>query len=423
MTDASNNHTYAYASMDAFTTDVTKIGVPTAGSGAFFQQNVSHMDVLSNVGGVATGTNLSGGNIEFWNSNYTATNSKAVPNASASAYDFGDHPSAGGYGSMQIHNHFVTATTGQTVLAYNRWGSGNSGNSDIGIGNNPSNVSGQNPDWTFAQNAGAYTVKNLQVLVHLGTPPPAPPVIKIMPLGDSITDGSGAAGGYRTKLYNDLTNAGLNVSFVGSATDNNSATLINAGQVNHEGHSGYRIDQITNNLDASDASSGNNGGFWFPGGGTTGRSAVSPDYILLLIGTNDFGQNFSTATAKDRLDALITRITGDRPGAKLIVSNLLKRTDNATAEAGIETQFNPFVPQIVANHQALGQSVYFLDLNSVINPATDLGDGLHPNQAGYDKMGDAWFNAIQATPEPTAFGFLPCLAVLLLRRKSRAARA
>ena len=73
---------YLYVSMDAFTDALDKIGVPTAKSGARFQQNVANMNVYSNVKGIVTGTGLKGGNIEFWPNNYGPANSANVPNAS-----------------------------------------------------------------------------------------------------------------------------------------------------------------------------------------------------------------------------------------------------------------------------------------------------------------------------------------------------
>jgi sialate O-acetylesterase len=55
-----------WVSMNPFTTNLTKIGVPTVTSGAVFQQNVTNMNVASSAAGIVTGTNLSGGNLEFW---------------------------------------------------------------------------------------------------------------------------------------------------------------------------------------------------------------------------------------------------------------------------------------------------------------------------------------------------------------------
>ncbi len=149
---------YAYVSMDAFTKDLGKIGVPSASTGARFQQDVSNLTVFSNTGKLTTGANLSGGNIEFWPNNYGTKNSANVPNATSEAYDFGDETAdpAEGYGSMQVHNHAAR----QTIIAINHWREG--AKADLGIGNQPSN----SPDWTFAANAESYPVRRLRVLVR-----------------------------------------------------------------------------------------------------------------------------------------------------------------------------------------------------------------------------------------------------------------
>lgn len=149
---------FVYASLDAFTDHLGKVGIPTAESGVRFQQNVEHLNIYSNVREITTGMNLAGGNIEFWPNNYGAGNSANVPNASGDVFDFGDQPAdpVNGYGSMQIHNHAAK----QTLFAINHWSMGNT--ADIGIGNQ----SKGNPDWTFAGNAGSYKAKRLRVLVR-----------------------------------------------------------------------------------------------------------------------------------------------------------------------------------------------------------------------------------------------------------------
>lgn len=149
---------YLYASMDAFTTDVRKLGLPTLDSGIMFQTGVSNLTVLSNVPGIVNGTAMAGGNIEFWPHNYGPPNSASIPNASGDLWDFGDQPSEprDGYGCMQIHNHAAK----QTLFAINHWVTGTS--ADIGIGTSE----GQTRDWTFAANAGSYIVKRLRVLVR-----------------------------------------------------------------------------------------------------------------------------------------------------------------------------------------------------------------------------------------------------------------
>jgi len=149
---------YAYVSMDAFTSELGKIGIPSLASGAFFQRPVTNLTVVSNVKDIANGTTADGGNIEFWPNNYGPANSASVPNASSAIFDFGDQPSdpQDGYGCMQVHNHAAQ----QTVFAINHWRTGPQ--ADIGIGNSP----GESHDWTFAGNAGSYKVKKLRVLVR-----------------------------------------------------------------------------------------------------------------------------------------------------------------------------------------------------------------------------------------------------------------
>ena len=152
------NHTdYVFVFMDAFTHDLGKIAVPTVVSGAFFRQNVTNLNVFSNVKELVTGSGLTGGNIEFWPNNYLSDKAAKVADASSQVYDFGDAPvdPVNGYGSMQVHNHAAK----QTLFAVNHWVAGQG--ADLGIGSQSTN----NPDWTFAANAGSCEFKRLRVLV------------------------------------------------------------------------------------------------------------------------------------------------------------------------------------------------------------------------------------------------------------------
>jgi len=200
--------------------------------------------------------------------------------------------------------------------------------------------------------------------------------IRIMPLGDSITYGSGSAGGYRDPLYHALTALGYNVDFVGTQTSNPDTTLPDS---DHEGHSGWTIGGIDGSiigfLDAVD----------------------DPDVVLLHIGTNDSGAgDFNNRI--DALDNLVTKIVTKRPFAHVIVTTLLKRGEpNYTA---ITNLFNPYVPGKVTGQQALGNRVTFLDMHAYLE-LTDMYDNLHPNQGGYDKMAAAWVPAITNVVSPT----------------------
>ena len=199
---------------------------------------------------------------------------------------------------------------------------------------------------------------------------PIVPALRILPVGDSITLGMGAPGGYRVGLYTLLTNAGYNVDFVGTLTSNPHPSL---PDLNHEGHGGWRIEQIASIIT------------------TVFATVEDPDIILLLLGTNDYGLETDFGTAIVRLEELIAKMAANRPFAKIIVANLLVRGEPYNSQ--IQGTFNPFVPGVVERQAALGRQVYFTDLRSAV-PLSDLPDNLHPNANGYARMATNWFAAI-----------------------------
>jgi hypothetical protein len=236
----------------------------------------------------------------------------------------------------------------------------------------------------------------------------------ILPLGDSITDGFSTPGGYRIKLSQDF---GGNVQFIGSQSNGPA----NLPDKHNEGHSGYRIDQVDGDLkglvSSSPAPDTNNGGFWLTGGNGTGRTAISPQYVLLHIGTNDASQGATPALMETRLTQLLTDLKSDLPSSQVIVASLIPRTDSSADEL-VEEQYNAAMPAIVAE---MGANFHFLDMHDVINPSTDLADGVHPNIGGYNKMADAWYSEIQtiSVPEPSMIAMLGMAALGLAVRRCR----
>src|SRR5262245_32009291 len=162
------------------------------------------------------------------------------------------------------------------------------------------------------------------VLVFAGAAAPAPAQrLRIMPLGDSITDGFNVPGGYRINLWHYLTELlGLDVAFVGSLT-NGPPDL---GSRNHEGHSGWRTDQISANI-------------------TRWMDAYRPDVVLLHIGTNDCVQNFQLNTIGDRLSRLIDQITDHSPWCLVVVAQITPMTNPTFNQRAVA--YNNQIPEIV----------------------------------------------------------------------------
>lgn len=192
--------------------------------------------------------------------------------------------------------------------------------------------------------------------------------VRVMPLGDSITDGLTVPGGYRIDLWQKLVAAGYRVDFVGSLFNGPSSL----GDHDHEGHSGWRIDQIDANIVS-----------WL--------RTYQPRTILLHIGTNDMYQNPNGASS--RLATLIDRITGTAPDAEVFVATIIPLNG---ADPTVRS-FNSAIPGIVQSRAAAGKHVHLVDMYSALTTA-DLADGVHPNAGGYSKMANVWYNALRSVP-------------------------
>ena len=261
-----------------------------------------------------------------------------------------------------------------------------------------------------AANALGETSRDLAVNV-------APHVLQILPLGDSITQGAGAAGGYRDPLRTLLAGAGMQIQFIGSRTDNATAALTSASQTHHEGHGSYSSDLLLGNLDAVLAPYAapygtppdtNGGGFWLTGTGT--RAALFPDVILLMIGTNDLGMfRHTPAQTRDFYDALLTKLASLRPTAHIVCSTLIPYNgdpfppgkDYSHRESD-GVAFNALLGNLVVAHQSAGHRVWLCDMRgkiSTANASSLIGaDGVHPNSAGYAAIAAGWFDALGTLP-------------------------
>ncbi|WP_435172327.1 ricin-type beta-trefoil lectin domain protein [Actinacidiphila sp. bgisy145] len=196
-----------------------------------------------------------------------------------------------------------------------------------------------------------------------------PAALRVMPLGDSITwgVGSSAGNGYRVPLRDELTGEGHTLDYVGGLQSGSMADPDN------EGHRGWRIDQIAGIADAT-------------------LSIYRPNVITLMIGTNDLNQAYEVSTATQRLHDLVDRITADDPGVTVLLATLIVSTNSI--EEPYRPAFNADVPGIARAEQAAGKHVRYVNMGALTT--ADLSDALHPDDAGYQKMADAFDTGIQA---------------------------
>jgi lysophospholipase L1-like esterase len=198
--------------------------------------------------------------------------------------------------------------------------------------------------------------------------------VRIMPLGDSITDGIDIPGGYRTELWRRLRAAGYRNDFVGSQF-NGPRQL---SDHDHEGHPGWRIDEIDASVEG-----------WL--------RAAKPHSVLLHIGSNDVAQSIDLPGAPARLSKLVDHITTVAPNAEVFVATIVP-FGWPSGDAAVQA-YNNTIPAMVKSKARNGKHVHLVDMHSALTP-DDLGaDDLHPTAAGYAKMAKVWSTALQAVPK------------------------
>jgi lysophospholipase L1-like esterase len=209
---------------------------------------------------------------------------------------------------------------------------------------------------------------------------------RIMPLGDSITDGIdmnlayASNGGYRLELFRQAITAGHPITFVGAQPPNGPDEV--AGQPfprSHEGISGNTIQQVAARLGAA-------------------LAANPPHIVLLQIGTN----NLYTGMAPDvpgQLAGLIDQITDGAPDALVVVAQITP-LGGQFANNGVD-EYNAAIPGIVQQRIDDGKHLLLVDQFTRIATTPDfvaqlLPDNIHPNAAGYAILGETWYGAIEA---------------------------
>jgi len=213
-----------------------------------------------------------------------------------------------------------------------------------------------------------------------GTPPdddPPPAVVRILPLGDSLTlgfgsgtEGTGSEAGYRLRLSNLLAGDGIDFDFVGS-NQNGPGALADK---DHEGFNGYAVPQVAEVA-------------------ATAVPAHDPHVVLLMAGTNDqivfVPPSQPPADAASDMESLIAQIHADAPGAQIVVAQIIPLTFN---DEGVR-EYNSLLPAIVERQQGEGVPVRLVDMYAIGRENLS-SDGIHPTAKGYELMADIWYPAL-----------------------------
>jgi lysophospholipase L1-like esterase len=219
--------------------------------------------------------------------------------------------------------------------------------------------------------------------------------LKILPLGNSITydyrdNDSRSTGdkiGYRYMLYTLLSENGFNFDFIGSY------------------RSGYNYFNDCDNSGFAGIDTKNLADLIQTGTSTWTGKIVNgpyldyypPDVILLEIGTNDMYTGRYSVTEVNRLLNEVDNYE-QRSGKSVlvIVATIISIKDYPCYTHPGVIQYNDNLETLVQNRIANGDKLVLADMHcgAGINYYNDMFELLHPNQTGYDKMGQLWYNTI-----------------------------
>ncbi|KAK1635781.1 carbohydrate esterase family 3 protein [Colletotrichum phormii] len=185
--------------------------------------------------------------------------------------------------------------------------------------------------------------------------------IKIMPLGDSITEITC----WRALVWDQIVKENLadKVQFVGSMTNNPQNCRAQSGSfdLHHEGHSGWLSINIANQYLQG----------WL--------ANTKPDIVQFMLGTNDVAQGRTT----NDIVASYTKMTGlmraSNQRMKILIDRLIPLSFNG---GGVDT-LNQRIPGWAIEQNSTDSPIIVADCSSSAGFTTSmLRDGVHPNEQG-----------------------------------------
>ena len=214
---------------------------------------------------------------------------------------------------------------------------------------------------------------------------PLPETIRILPLGNSITQATSGYNSYRRGLWIKLNDAGYSIDFVGTLNQNNYCGSFPEEDFDHdhEGHWGWTTDDILNGL--RDGCSGE------------GRledwvESYTADMAIVHLGSNDMFMGESVRSTLNEMERVIDILRQDNPWVTIFLARLIPCTD-PTFDARIR-DLNTALSKMVSRKNRGGSKIVIVDQYTGFDAATDTFDGIHPNEVGEEKIAENWFVAI-----------------------------
>ena len=209
--------------------------------------------------------------------------------------------------------------------------------------------------------------------------------VKIMPLGDSLTQGGQHnTSAYRGFLSTMLSEGGHNTVFVGSHKW--SFNSIKDGNWMHSGYGGATVESLSKSLGE--------------------MTECDADIVLLMIGRNNTRETSAEDIVKQIDELLVTKLFEMYPGVHIFLANpppCRVYNGGETLNNG-DIALNKYLPayrQYVEDKKAQGAKIDFVEMSAestgIVWEDFTAEDFVHPLPSGYEKIANTWYDAIKDT--------------------------
>ena len=195
----------------------------------------------------------------------------------------------------------------------------------------------------------------------------SPTPVRIMPVGDSITEGGGSFRVYRPLLAEKLKQAGFSVEFVGSKKDK--------ANMAHEGYGGKSAQQIAKIVPAN-------------------FRQHPADIVLLHAGHNNFADKKPVPAIIAATESMIVEFRKTNPKVIVLLAQVIP--SGLLPKYGYIPELNQELAKLAERLNSPDQPVLLVDHFTGFDPETDtVDDEVHPNASGGEKMAERWFQTLQ----------------------------
>ena len=200
-------------------------------------------------------------------------------------------------------------------------------------------------------------------------------LIRIMPLGDSITQGAADTDSFRRPLWKLLKTSNARVDFVGSMKTNYPHTRLAHSDfdINHEGHWGWRADEVLAKIDG-----------W--------AEQTAPNIVLIHLGSNDIHQKQKNKATVEELRQIIATLRKHNERIEIFLARLIPIADKPL-NMKVE-ELNNLLSNMAQSTTTDDSPVHIVNQYEGFDAFKDTYDGVHPNRSGIEKMAQKWHKAL-----------------------------